>query len=180
MKIAVGSENPTKINAAKMAFEKVFPNDLIEVVSIKVSSGIPDQPKGYAQTIEGATNRAKRALEHVKDADFGVGEEGGMQEMHLENTESQWFETGWCVVVDRNEKIGIGSSIHMEVPQKMMKHIHIGKELGEATDIEFKTLESGKNAGFFGLMTNNHIDRTAAYADGIISALTRFLHPNLY
>lgn len=180
MKIAVGSTNPTKINAAKMAFEKVFPNDAIEVIGTKVSSGIPDQPKGYTQTIEGATNRAKRALQETPDADFGVGEEGGMQELDLGNGETQWFETGWCVIVDKTGKMGIGSSIHMEVPRKLLRHIHEGKELGDATDIEFATIESGKNAGFFGLMTNGHIDRTAAYADAIITALTRFLHPKLY
>ncbi len=174
MKIAVGSTNPTKINAAKMAFEKVFPTEIVEVIGIKVSSGIPDQPQGDKQTIEGATNRAKAALEQVS-ADYGVCEEGGMQ-----NIGEQWFETGWCVVVDRKGKIGIGSSIYMEVPQKMMKHIHAGKELGTATDIEFATIDAGKKAGFFGLMTNGHIDRATAYADGIISALTRFLHPNLF
>ena len=180
MKIAVGSDNPVKINAARMAFSKVFPAEEIEVVGVKVSSGIPDQPQGYKQTIEGATNRAKRAIEQIPDADYGVGQEGGMQEMDLGNGKTQWFETGWCVVVDRKGNTGIGSSIHMEVPEKLMRHIHEGKELGVATDIEFATIESGKKAGFFGLMTNNHIDRTAAYADGIITALSRFLHPHLF
>lgn len=179
MKIAVGSTNPTKINAAKIAFAKVFPSETIEVIGLKVSSGIPDQPQGYKQTIEGATNRARKALEE-SDAEYGVGEEGGMQEMDLGNGNTQWFETGWCVVVNKQGEIGIGSSIHMEVPQKMMKHIHSGKELGTATDIEFATIDAGKKAGFFGLMTNGHIDRTIAYADGIITALTRFLHPNLF
>lgn len=179
MRVAVGSENPTKINAAKIAFVKVFPSKSIEVIGLKVSSGIPDQPKGYKQTIEGATNRARRALEK-SDADFGVGLEGGMQEMNLGNGNTQWFETGWCVVVGKKGDVGIGSSIHMEVPEKMMKHIHNGKELGKATDIEFATIDTGKNAGFFGLMTNNHVDRTNAYADGIITALVRFLHPDLF
>lgn len=180
MKIVVGSTNPTKINAAKIAYEKAFPNESIEVVGVKVSSGIPDQPQGYVQTITGAVNRAKRALEQTPDADFGVGEEGGMQEMDLGNGKNQWFETGWCVIVNKKGEIGIGSSIHMEVPEKLMKHIHAGKELGDATDIAFATIESGKKAGFFGLMTNGAIDRTKAYADGILSALTRFLHPDLH
>ena len=185
MKIVVGSENPTKIHAAKMAFMKAFPNEPLEVVGVKVSSGVPDQPQGQNQTIEGAINRAKRALEQTPDADFGVGEEGGMQPFDFVYTGSvqnkeKWFETGWCVVIDTKGLIGIGSSIHMEVPPKLMKHVSEGKELGTATDIAFATVESGKQAGFFGLMTNNHIDRTSAYADGILAALTRFLHPRLY
>ena len=175
MRVAVGSTNPTKINAARIAFEKVFPHEIIEVVSVKVASGIPDQPKGDSQTILGATNRAKRALQQTKDTDFGVGQEGGMSEIN-----GQWVETGWCAVVDNKGVIGIGSSIRMVVPSKLLHHIKKGKELGKATDIEFKTIESGKNAGFFGLMTNGSIDRMSAYADGIISALTRFLHPDLF
>lgn len=174
MKIAVGSTNPTKITAAQIAFEKVFPQENIEVIGVKVSSGVSNQPKGEKETITGATNRAKAALKEAH-ADFGIGEEGGMNEI-----DGKWFETGWCVVVDTNGTIGIGSAIRMEVPQKLMKHIHDGKELGDATDIEFSTIESGKKQGFFGLMTNGTIDRSKAYADGVISALTRFLHPHLF
>lgn len=180
MKVAVGSSNPTKINAARIAFEKVFPHEVIEVVGVKVSSGIPDQPVGDTQTILGATNRAKRALQK-SGADYGVGQEGGMNSFDLaQDKQKFWVETGWCAVVDKKGTVGISSSVRMEIPQKMMKHIKKGKELGEATDIEFKVIESGKNAGFFGLMTNGAIDRTNAYADGIISALTRFLHPDLF
>ena len=87
MKIAVGSTNPTKINAARIAFEKVFPNESIDVVGVKVSSGIPDQPVGDPQTIQGSINRAKRALKE-SNADFGVGQEGGMNKIG-----TRWVET---------------------------------------------------------------------------------------
>lgn len=174
MRIVTGSDNPTKINAARIAFEKFFPNESIEVIGRKVDSGVSNQPKSENETITGAINRAKRALQ-ATDADFGVGQEGGMNQI-----ENKWFETGWCVVIDKSGLIGIGSSIHMEIPPQLLEHIKNGNELGVATDIAFNTIESGKNAGFFGLMTNGNIDRTNAYADGIISALTRFLHPKLF
>lgn len=38
MKVVVGSTNPVKINAVKLAFEKVWPNEKWEVTGIKVSS----------------------------------------------------------------------------------------------------------------------------------------------
>lgn len=175
MKIAVGSTNPTKINAAKIAFEKCFPTESIEVIGLNVDSGVSNQPTGEKETITGAINRAHAALQQA-GADFGVGEEGGMNEV-----EGKWFETGWCVVIDTNGTYGIGSSIRMEVPPVLLGHINKGeKELGDATDIAFNEIESGKKQGFFGLMTNGHIDRTAAYADGIIAALSRFLHPHLF
>lgn len=175
MKVAVGSTNPTKINAAKMAFAKIFPQETIDVVGLDVGSDIADQPKSITEALTGATNRAKKALEQA-DADFGVGLEGGMHEI----PNGKWMETGWCVIVNPQNQLGIGSSIHMEVPPKLMHHIAQGKELGMATDIVFNEIESKKKAGFFGLMTNNHIDRTSAYADGVIAALTRFLHPHLF
>lgn len=174
MKVAVGSTNPTKINAAKIAFAKIFPNEPVEVIGLKVSSDIPDQPMSAEEALKGATNRAKKALKQAA-ADYGVGLEGGMQEIN-----GKWIETGWCVIVDKQNNEGIGSSIHMQVPPKLMKHIHAGRELGTATDIEFEQIESGKKAGFFGLMTSGHIDRTNAYADGVIAAFTRFLHPHLF
>ena len=173
-KVAVGSTNPTKIQATKIAFEKIFPEETWEIIGTSVPSGIPDQPKSTEQTIQGAQNRAQRALETLQ-ADFGVGLEGGMQKIG-----ERWLETGWIVIKDKNGNEGIGSSIHMLVPPKLISHIEQGKELGVATDIEFITIESGKKQGFFGLMTNNAIDRTNAYADGVISALSRFLHPHLF
>ena len=104
-----------------------------------------------------------------------MGLEGGMQEI-----DGNWFETGWAVVRNKKGEVGIGSSFHMEVPQKLLRHIKEGKELGIATDIEFNMTDSGKKQGFFGLMTNGHIDRANGYAEGVISALTRFLHAELF
>jgi non-canonical (house-cleaning) NTP pyrophosphatase len=53
---------------------------------------------------KGAMNRAKHALEHVVDADYGtvplnqgVGIESG-----LCCIDGRWFESGWIVTVDRN------------------------------------------------------------------------------
>ncbi|HXS14918.1 MAG TPA: inosine/xanthosine triphosphatase [Candidatus Saccharimonadales bacterium] len=174
MLIAVGSTNPMKAAAAKMAFEKVFPHEKIEIVGVAVASQVSDQPKSDQEALLGAKNRAQKALA-ATHADFGVGEEGGMHQIG-----TQWFETGWCIVVDKNGTVGTGSSIRMEVPKMLMQLIEEGQELGIATDIVFKTHNAKHKAGFFGLMSNGQVDRTRAYADGIISALTHFLHPDLF
>lgn len=44
MKVAVGSENPVKIQAVAEAFEKVWPKKKFEVIGTKVPSGVSDQP----------------------------------------------------------------------------------------------------------------------------------------
>ena len=53
-------------------------------------------------------------------------------------------------------------------------------ELGVVDDILFKTKDSKKKEGHFGLMTNNKLNRKLAYQHGVISALIRFIHPNLF
>jgi len=174
MKIAVGSTNPAKIEAVKQAFQKVFPKAKIDVQGIEVKSGVSDQPMSDRESIRGATTRAKKAIKALK-ADFGIGLEGGLQKIG-----KRWFDSGWIVVIDKKGAIGIGSSIRMHTPQKFMDHIFEGKELGTITDIFFKTKNSKRKAGHFGLMTNNALTRTEGYRDGIISALSRFIHPHLF
>lgn len=174
MLVAVGSTNPVKINAVKKAFLQVWPQENITVKGIEVDSGIPSQPKSDEESIKGATNRAKRALEKL-GADYGVGLEGGVHKIG-----DNWFDSGWMVVVDKNGTEGIGSTIKMHLSEKIMKHVHSGKELGDATDAVFGTVNSKQANGHFGLMTNNIITRTSGYTDGIIAALARFIRPEAY
>ncbi|KKS04790.1 MAG: putative non-canonical purine NTP phosphatase [Candidatus Curtissbacteria bacterium GW2011_GWA2_41_24] len=78
MKIAVGSTNPVKIEAAKRAFGKVWPKKKLEIVGIEVPSGVSQQPMTDKEAVKGARNRAKVAIKSAR-ADFGVGLEGGLQ-----------------------------------------------------------------------------------------------------
>jgi non-canonical (house-cleaning) NTP pyrophosphatase len=68
----------------------------------------------------------------------------------------------------------------MEVPKKIMKLIDKTGELGYATDAYFKQKDTKQGEGFFGLMTRGRINRAEGYAAGLISALSRFVHKNLY
>lgn len=174
MKIAVGSLNPVKIEATKLAFEKVWPSEVWTLTGYAVPSKVPDQPLSDEETITGAKNRARAALEKSQ-ADYGVGIEGGLQHIG-----GQWFDCGWVAVVSRVRDVGIGSSARIITPPKMMEKILAGKELGEVIDDFFKTSNAKQLNGHFGLMTNNAITRTSGYVDGVIMALARFLHPQLF
>ena len=76
MKIAVGSKNPVKIEAARNAFGKAFGN--CEVVGVSVPSGVSNMPVNPESLLEGARNRALAAMQKM-EADFGVGMEGGFE-----------------------------------------------------------------------------------------------------
>lgn len=174
MKVAVGSKNPVKIESVKQAFEIIFPDKKWEVFGADVKSGVSNQPMSDEESIRGARNRAKKALKEL-NADFGVGLEGGMQKI-----KGKWYECGWMAIVDKKGNEGIGSSVRMQVPEKMMHFIRKGMELGDVNDIVFKKKNTKHGDGHFGLMTKNAITRTIGYRDGVIAALTRFIHPNLF
>jgi non-canonical (house-cleaning) NTP pyrophosphatase len=87
--VAVGSENPVKVNSVRNAFAANFPDASLEVVGYSVPSGVDDQPWGDVQTRQGALNRAENALgAHClahggAPPDFAVGLEGGVVEEKL-------------------------------------------------------------------------------------------------
>lgn len=174
MKVAVGSLNPVKIAAVKEAFEKLFPDKKWEVKGMDVKSGVSDQPMSDKESIKGARTRAKKAIKMI-NADYGVGLEGGLQKVG-----KYWFDCGWAVVVNKRGEEGIGSSPRILMPEKMMELIYEGKELGEVSDILFNRRNSKQAEGHFGMMSNKLITRSTGYRDGIIFALSRFIHPKLF
>lgn len=174
MIVAVGSKNPTKLEATRLAFEKVFPNERFEFLSMEVVTGVSNQPLSDNEAIKGAINRAKNVLKKTK-AKYGVGLEGGLQKIG-----KNWFECGWIAIIDKEGQIGLGSSARLLVPKKGMDLIKKGIELGEVSDILFGTKNSKHQIGYFGLMTKGNITRAKGYGDGVIMALVRFLNPNLF
>lgn len=174
-RVAVGSTNPVKINAVQAGFQKVWPKEThFQFLSVAAASGVSDQPMSDLESIRGATNRARAALAHFQ-ADYGVGLEGGLQQIG-----SLWFDCGWIVVVDKRGVEGIGSTARIITPPNMVAMIQKGMELGSVIDHFFGTTNAKQGDGHFGLMTNNAITRTSGYTDGVIMALTRFLHPELF
>jgi inosine/xanthosine triphosphatase len=174
MKVAIGSKNPVKIQAVKEAFEKVWPDQSFHFEGVDIKSTVSDQPMSDDETILGATYRADYALTKLQ-AEYGVGLEGGMTEV-----QGVWFTTAWIVVINKKGEKGIGSTIHIQMPDSVMKHIHNGMELGHVDDLIFGQTNSKQGDGHFGLRTDNIITRKDGYRDGVIIALSRFLHPEIF
>ena len=174
MKVAVGSQNPVKIEAAHLAFAALWPDEQWEISGATVESGVSAQPMSDEESIEGARNRAHAARD-VLGADYGVGLEGGLQKIG-----DHYFDCGWAVVVNCAGVEGIGSTVKIMTPPKIMTLIYSGLELGHANDQVFGAVNSKQAEGHFGLMTNNIITRTQGYRDGLIVALARFVHEQLF
>lgn len=173
MIVAVGSTNPTKIAPVRTVFSRHFSD--VEVREAGVSSGVSEQPMTDGETYTGALNRARRALAAVPGAQFGVGIEGGLEERPY-----GWFEHSLVVIVDRQERIGVGASGGLVLPDPIIAAVRQGKTLEEAIDESFGTTRIGEGIGMFGLMTKGVVTRTSGVEHGVAFALARFLHEQLY
>ena len=172
--VVVGSLNPAKVEAVRAAFVALWSEQQWDIRAVSVASGVAAQPMSDEESITGARNRAQAALESC-GAGFGVGLEGGLQQVG-----AWWFDSGWIVVRDREGREGIGSTIRMVVPPQMLELIQQGMELGDVVDTLFQQHNSKQAQGHFGLMTAGTIPRSRAYADGVLSALARFVHTRLF
>ena len=119
MKIAVGSSNPLKIKAVKNIFSQIYPENSLEIFGKKVDSKIPAQPFDI-ETIEGAINRAKEAIQDL-DIDLSVGLEAGL--FHFPLTLTGYLDIHWCAILDRKGKITLGCSPGFELPPKVIHQI---------------------------------------------------------
>lgn len=173
MIIAVGSTNPTKIQPVIEIFSHHYKN--CKVKGVSVASGIADQPMNIDDMYRGALNRAKKALQKVKDAHYGVGIEGGLHKHSF-----GWFEHSIVVIINKKNQIGIGASGGLVLPEIIIDSIHKGKNLEEAVDTQFKTKKIGEGIGMFGIFTKGVVTRSEGVRHGVAFALGRFLHEDIY
>ena len=184
--IAVGSNNPTKLDAVRLGFIQAFATD-VEVYGFGVESGVPDQPLNDAEALRGARARAAGARDgftemHGEPPDYYVGIEGTLMQVvdYAANPAIQTFDCGWIVVFDREGRNNAGSTIRMVVPDPILKYIDAGDELGTALDKHTGLTNTKQKQGHFGLATDNMLTRTSAYRDGVISALSMWIAPEYF
>ncbi len=172
MRIAVGSTNPVKFNAACAVLKVLYPD--AEFVAVDVPSGVSAQPWGNAETRAGAVNRARAALTESR-ANMGVGMEGGVQD-----TEFGLMTTAWCAVVDATGRLGVGGNSSILLPPVVAQQVREGQELGQAMD-HFANRENTKHAnGAIGILTNDLETRQSAYEMILRLALAPFCNPDWY
>lgn len=172
--VAIGSQNPVKVNCTKKAFSSCWPKIEFEYIAVTVPSGVKDQPLSDKECILGAKNRAKRALKIAK-TDYGVGIEGGIIKMN-----GNFFARAWVVVVNKMGVVGFGSSLSAPVPPKYMKLIKKGIELGKVNDMITGRENTKHDNGYFGFISDNLVTREKGYTDAVIMALARFRKPEIF
>lgn len=171
MRVGVGSGNPVK----KRAVESILDDgsgafgETATIESVSVASGVSEQPRGHAETIEGAETRAANVL--AEGYDLGVGIEGGVAEF---DGSDELYLVMWAAV-DDGETIGRGSGPSIPLPTSVARRVRNGAELGPVMDDVLGESDVAKRQGAAGAFTNGRVDRDAALATAVAGALGPFV-----
>ncbi|WP_175639930.1 DUF84 family protein [Metabacillus schmidteae] len=156
MKIAIGTKNPTKVNAVNKAFSSFIE---AKFISTDVPSNVSAQPLTDLETLTGAINRAKNALE-AEGADLGVGLEGG-----LIKTDFGYFLCNWGAIYVKDQEPIVASGARIVVPDEIGELVFSGRELGDVMDMYAKKKNVRHNEGAIGIFTNGIVDRTTMFKE---------------
>jgi inosine/xanthosine triphosphatase len=173
MHVAVGSQNPVKVDASRQAFSLFF--DAVQIVPVSVESRVKPFPTSQAETINGAMNRVHAAAAAVPDAEFAVGIEAGIVPLQRRR-----FVQAYAVVLHEG-RLGVGASAALELPANVVSLIDPTSDASkDVVDKIFGRKNIFQNEGAFGVLTNGRLTRTAIMRDAVICALPRFLNPQFY
>jgi len=168
--------NPIKIAAVRDVLNSIYGK--VTMTSLSVESGVPTQPIGLNQTLNGAINRAKKALKKT-DADLGVGIEAGLVEIPF--TITGFFDYQFCAIIDRQHWITLGSGSGFEYPPVIIegvvkKNLEIGEAMEKFTGIK----DIGKHQGAVGYLTQGILLRKELTEQSILMAMIPRINKELY
>lgn len=173
LKVAVGSTNRVKVDAARNVFTQAF--GLVEVVSVEPEHGVEKQPV-EARVLEGAIRRARNALEKA-GADFGVGIEAGIV---VDQFTHRHVDVQYCAIVDSSGNVTVGHGPGFEYPPKVTRAALDGGSVGETMSSITGIEDIGRKEGSIGYLSDGLIDRTSLSEIAVLMALIPRIRKELY
>jgi inosine/xanthosine triphosphatase len=165
---ALGTTNEAKRSAVILATG-------VEPVCCKVPSGVADQPMSEEETIQGAINRAKAALQKHPACQIGLGLEGGLA--YEETFTGQWYLISICAAWD-GSRLFLGKGLGFPVPQQAVDRIiNEGIALGDVIDEWSGTTGSNQQGGAYSLLTADRVRRADVFCQAVLAATTPFVSP---
>ncbi|MBU4535175.1 MAG: inosine/xanthosine triphosphatase [Euryarchaeota archaeon] len=175
MKAIVGSKNPVKAQAVENILKKIYPEQEVEVLSREVDSGVPDQPLGQDETIQGAINRARKA--YSDEFNLSVGIESGL--MPVKETITGYVDMQWCAIYD-GEKITLGVSAGFEYPPHVVEEVLKGREVGHIMDELTGVDNLGKKRGAVSYLTDGLLDRVGNSEQCVLMAMVPWMNAKTF
>lgn len=196
--VRVGSENRAKLEAVGMALRALAASEAeglaISVLAVDVASGVPEQPIGIEQIVEGARQRARAALASGPCA-LAVGIEDGLASLGglgADNIGCAWVTDGEreahgfsaafaypsrCLEPALREQAPIGT-LFDALWQRHRDRERPRRSPG-AADAQAGA-ESGRREGNIGKLSGGRLSRSAYGSQAVLCALVPFLHVDLY
>ncbi len=172
IKLVVGSQNPVKIAAAKVALEATLKKTVV-AQGVDAPSHVADQPFGDDETRLGALNRVAYCQAH-HSADYYAAMEGGAA-----MTQDGPVTFAYVVIANHTTQ-SVGRSAQLPLPQRFYDTLLAGDELGNVMDAAFNTHNVKQQGGAIGLLTNHATTRGNTYTQALILAMAKLLHSDLY
>ncbi|SEH12534.1 inosine/xanthosine triphosphatase [Natronorubrum sediminis] len=166
MHVAVGSTNPVKVRAVEQTLERFQP----AVTAHAVDSGVAEQPRSIDETVTGAQNRARRALE-TAGGDYGVGLEGGVARIDGIDGLSLIM---WAAVTD-GTRLEYGGGPTLSLPDDVTRRLEAGDELGPIMDDRHDADDIAKGEGAAGVLTAGLTNRSQALGEALAGAFGPFV-----
>lgn len=166
--IAVGSTNPVKIDAVRLAFTESGRFGTIDVKARDVASGVREQPITMDETLRGAITRARSAF---VDCDLSVGIEDGL--FAVPHTQSGYMNVCACAIFDgTREHVGLASAF--EYPQEVTRFV-----IDEGLDVTQAFVKAGLSSnarlgaaeGAIGVLTKGRLSRRDYARQAVEAAL---------
>lgn len=197
MHVVVGSRNPVKVSAVETALAAFDP----AVSTVAVESGVAEQPRSVAETIEGAENRARRAYDSSRTELGGrltgrrsnrrdtTTESTGRPETVTDGDEAVYgvgIEGGvadlpapgtylimWAAVTD-GDRIERGAGPSLRLPDDVAARLAKGEELGSVLDDRLGIIGVARREGAAGVFTDGLTNRRDALAQAVACAFGPF------
>lgn len=180
-RVCVGSLNAPKLEGVRQALGAYLSG--VSVEGVEVSSGVSEQPVGFAEIARGARNRAEAAL-YQGGADLGVGVEDGL--VPLAELEDGVLNVG-CAALFDGRRFSLGLSAGFPYPPQVVAPALTGEPIGPLFDRFFARASgeplrepSALSLGNVGRLTLGVLPRAEYTRHAVLCALVRFLHPRIY
>ena len=152
MKILIGTNNRAKTKAVKEVASIYYPEATFE--NREVPSLVSNQPMSNEETRQGAINRAKQLMAH-SDATFGIGLEGGVQEL-----DGTMYICNWGALATKDKEVFTATGAGVPLPEIIATQLRAGAELGPIMDVYTNKNDIRHDEGAIGVCTNGFVKRS--------------------
>ncbi|VVB56995.1 Phosphopantetheine adenylyltransferase [uncultured archaeon] len=185
LRVAVGSNNPSKLKGARSALRRAFPGLRLHLRGFAVSSGVHEQPVGFGKTSQGALNRAKSAARKWPQADYAIGLESGLIPF-----DGRFFDMQLCVLLSPADgRASTGCSMGFALPQKVQENVFGGSgtgarhsarpllSLGDAVDSLSGQKNIGRRKGALYFLSRGLMERKEMTVQAVLCAMVERRSP---